>query len=257
MEVSTNLVPVRIDASSSDGAVRIIDTLVLDTKCLPVSHGHPRHDGVSGLNSFASGMKDISSNNFSLSSLIDVNAAHLTESILSDAEVYGAARSSSKTFMGGRLDLLSDTKLYHQVENQIRMQLKIALTTEKKDLMTKCAPSRLETNNESRIVRIKIRLRHENIVVVDEFDYDINSSGMEGCDPVSIANSLVQDMKLPAELAPSITASIVEQIYGVSVTDSLDSFTSSAITRHAPAAFVLDTASDGTMSDFTQNMLCK
>jgi len=183
--------------------------------------------------------------------------------------------------MGGRLDLLSDAKLYQQIDKQIQRQLEIALTTEKKELVSKCCVSLRHaaegtsstpgiamssdgkaeqtlsgmTNNDSRIVRIKIRLRHDNIVVVDEFDYDVNSSGMEGCDPFSIANSLVQDMKLPAELAPSIAASIVEQIYGVNVTDSLDGLSSIASARHAPSALVLDTAKDGTMSDFAQIML--
>ncbi|KAL7431456.1 hypothetical protein ACHAXH_007133 [Discostella pseudostelligera] len=284
MESITNLVPIRVDASSSDGAVRIIDTLLVDTTCLPVPHGHPRHDGVSGLNSFAGGtVEGTQSTLFSLSSLVNANASQLTESILSDAEVYGAVRSSTKTFMGGRLDLLSDAKLYQQIEKQIQRQLEIVLTTEKKDLVSKCCSSLRHaaegtsstqdiamssdgkagqtlsgmTNNESRIVRIKIRLRHDNIVVIDEFDYDVNSSGMEGCDPFSIANSLVQDTKLPTELAPSIAASIVEQIYGVNVTDSLDGLPSIASARHAPSALVLDTAKDGTMADFAQIMLTK
>ena len=274
----TNLVPIRVDASSSDGAVRIIDTLLLDTTCLPISHGHPRHNGVSGLNSFAEGTDSKECNLFSLSSLINANASHLTESILSDAEVYGSVRSS-KTFMGGRLDLLSDTKLYQRIENQIQRQLEIALTTDKKMLISsKCgylrhqtmgtsntpdvamsseraveqASSRM-TDIESGIVRIKIRLRHDNVVVVDEFDYDVNFSGVDGCDPFSLANSLVQDMKLPAELAPSIAASIVEQIYGVHVADSLDGFTSNASIRHAPTALVLA----DNMSDLSQIMLSK
>lgn len=285
MELITNLVPIRIDASSSDGAVRIIDTLLMDTTCLPISHGYPRHDGVSGLNSFAGETEATDPTLFSLSSLINANASHLTESILSDAEVYGSVRSSSKTFMGGRLDLLSDTKLYLQIEKQIRRQLEIALTTEKTALIPACGFIRHEAAgianspdiamssngigkadqvvspemlvNESRIVRIKIRLRHENIVVVDEFDYDVNSSGIEGFDPFSIANSLVQDMKLPAELAPSIATTIVEQIYGVNVTDSRDGLTLSASARHAPTALVLDSTKEGTMSDFAQIMMSK
>jgi hypothetical protein len=276
----TNLVPIRVDASSSDGAIRIIDTLLLDTTCLPISHGHPRHNGVSGLNSFAGGTDSNESNLFSLSSVINANASYLTESILSDAEVYGSVRSS-KTFMGGRLDLLSDTKLYQHIEKQIQGQLEIALTTDKKKLIpSKCGYLRHQTMGrsntpdvamssdravdqassriadiESRIVRIKIRLRHDNIVVVDEFDYDINTSGMDGCDPLSMANSLVQDMKLPAELAPSIAASIVEQIYGVHVAESLDGFTSNTSMRQTPTALILDATKDGTMSDFSQIML--
>src|SRR6056300_510564 len=99
MSSITNLVPIRVDAWSSDGAVRVIDTLLIDTTCLPITHAHPRADGnnPSGLNSL--GKSGVDSNIiFSLSSLIDANAAHLTESILADAEVYGTVRSSSKTF---------------------------------------------------------------------------------------------------------------------------------------------------------------
>mmetsp|Transcript_26555 Transcript_26555/g.56112 ORF Transcript_26555/g.56112 Transcript_26555/m.56112 type:complete len:285 (-) Transcript_26555:116-970(-) len=278
----TNLVPIRVDAWSSDGAVRIIDTLLIDTACLPVSHAHPPHDGnASGLGALSGGGRScVELNTFSLSSLVDANASHLTESILADAEVYGAVRSSSKTFMGGRLDLLGDTKLYLEVEKQIRTQLSIALSAEKTDLMrsgasisspipdgtvssdagaqatSSGAGEESEINPfPSRVIRIKLRLRQENIVVVDEFDYDINTSGMEGCDPLSIANSLVEDLKLPLELAPSIAASIVEQIYGVDVSGSLDKFTSNASLREVPTALVLDVTKEGTSSDYTQIML--
>ena len=225
MSSITNLVPIRVDASSSDGAVRIIDTLLVDTTCLPVSHAHPRHaDGnSSGLNSLSAG-SDKTYNNFSLSSLVDSNAAHFTESILADAEVYGAVRSS-RAWMGGRLDLLKDTKLYGEIENQIRKQLSIALSVDKKDLIlphptpdgtvsSSDNGSQITSAEErkivSKIVRIKLRLRHENVLVMDEFDYDVNTSGMEGSDPFSIANSLVGDLKLPPELAPDIAASIGE-----------------------------------------------
>lgn len=258
----TNLVPIRIDASSSDGAVRIIDTLLLDTTCLPISHAHPPHDGnPSGLTSLSGGRVKNESNLFSVTSLIDSNAAHLTESILADAEVYGSVRSSSKTFMGGRLDLLNDKQLYQQIEKQIRTQLSIALGTDKKGLIDgggsspHASASAEVMNNQSKIVRIKIRLRHDNIAVMDEFDYDINTSGLEGSDPLSIANSLVQDMRLPPELAPSIAASIVEQIFGVNVTESLDGFTTNATIRQNPTALILDTARDGTSSDFAQYIM--
>jgi hypothetical protein len=258
----TNLVPIRIDASSSDGAIRIIDTLLLDTKCLPISHAHPPHDGnPSGLTSLSGGRVHNVPNFFSITSLIDSNAAHLTESILADAEVYGSVKSSSKTFMGVRLELLNDTKLYQQIEKQIRTQLNIALSTDKKDLIADgrsfphASSSAKVMNNESKIVPIKIRLRHDNIVVMDEFDYDINTSGLEGSEPLSIANSLVQDMRLPPELAPSIAASIVEQIFGVYVTQSLDGITTDAALQKNPTALVLDTARDGTSSDFAQYML--
>ncbi|KAL7529907.1 hypothetical protein ACHAWF_003152 [Thalassiosira exigua] len=274
----TDLVPIRIDASSSDGAVRIIDTLLVDTTCLPVAHPvAPRDRGDSGpCDAFVS-----------LSSLIDANATHFAETILADAEVYGAVRSTFKTYMGGRMQLLDDAKLFREVEKQIRTQLGIALRVSKKDLIPVREPlhgetlptpdgavsstsdAQLESGNAgekgngeakpvtSNIVRIKLRLRQENILVVDEFDYDINTSGMEGCDPLTMAESLVEDLKLPHELAPSIAASIVEQIYGLDVSESLGGSFSKTTLRDTPSALVLDVAKYGTSTDFAQIILGK
>lgn len=276
----TNLVPIRVDASSSDGAVHIIDTLLIDTTCLPISHGAHTYDGnPSGLGSLASSSSHgVIDDNFSLSSLIDANASHLTQSILADAEVYGTVRSKG-SYMGGRLDLLSDTQLYQTIEKQINTQLGIALGVDKTDLISiggsipvmeksstvdaqtlslssteKTEAVVNNTEQKSRIVRIKLRLRHENFVVFDEFDYDVNTSGVEGCEPFSIANALVKDLKLPPELGPSISASIVEQIYGVDVSESLNGFTSDVV-RQTPAAMKLDSAREGTSTDFAQIML--
>ena len=276
----TNLVPIRVDASSSDGAVHIIDTLLIDTTCLPISHGAHTYDGnPSGLGSLASSSSHgVIDDNFSLSSLIDANASHLTQSILADAEVYGTVRSKG-SYMGGRLDLLSDTQLYQTIEKQINTQLGIALGVDKTDLISiggsipvmeksstvdaqtlslssteKTEAVVNNTEQKSRIVRIKLRLRHDNFVVFGEFDYDINTSGVEGCEPFSIANALVKDLKLPPELGPSISASIVEQIYGVDVSESLNGFTSDVV-RQTPAAMKLDSAREGTSTDFAQIML--
>merc|ERR1712085_204274 len=103
---------------------------------------------------------------------------------------------------------------------------------------------------------IKLRLRQENIVVIDEFDYDIDSSGIEGCDPLSIARTLVEDLKLPPEFTVHIAGSIVEQMYGVDVPDSIEKFTSNA-NREVPTALILDVKKDGSSSDFVQIMLNK
>lgn len=92
--------------------------------------------------------------------------------------------------------------------------------------------------------------------MVDEFDYDMNSSGIEGCDPFSIANQLVDDLKLPPEFSTHIAGSIVEQMYGIDVSDSIEKVTSNAI-REVPTALVLDVKRAGTSSDFVQIMLNK
>jgi hypothetical protein len=261
--IITNLVPIRVDAYSSDGSVRIIDTLLVDTTCLPISHAvHPPADGNSSRRGVLRSVSGITtaeenlSNFVSLEPLIDANATHFTELLISDAEVYGSVRSSTKSFMGGRLELLNDTKLYQQIEKQIRSQLRIALSANKITLTNGGERGGTTNNDYSNIVHIKIRLRHENILVMDEFDYDINTSGLEGCDPISIANNLVQDMKLPPDMAPLLAASIVEQIYGLNVVESLEGLTSSSsIVRQTSAALTLDPVIEGTSSDYCQFML--
>ena len=275
MSSITSLVPIRVDASSSDGAVRIVDTLLIDTTCLPVSQPILAHNGNNSSAGLGSLSEERSSNIFSLSSLVDANSEYLAESVLADAEVYGAVRSHSKSFMGGRLDLLGDTKLFQTLEKQISNQLGIALSTEKMDLIVsggaiaggKAYPTpdgTVSSNDsggkesfakQSKIVRINLRLRHEHIVVIDEFDYDVGCSGMEGCDPFSIAKGLVEDLKLPHEIAPEIAASIVEQIYGVDVSGSLDTFTANPVIRQVPTALVLDPNREGSATDFAQIML--
>ena len=284
----TNLIPIRVDAHNSDGTVRIIDTLLIDTTCLPISHvPRPRpHDGTTASTSAEERHKSIASD-YSIPSLVAANASHLTESILTDAEVYGAVRSS-KHYLAGRLDLLSDTKLYMKIYGQISAQLSIALNVDKEQLLLNgstllgkseespmdttislnvesnvkeegnSAPdgttSTEQTKSSSNIIRIKLRLRQESIVVVDEFDYDVNTSGCQGCDPFSIANSIVQDLKLPLEFATSIAASIVEQIYGVQIRESLDGM-ERGVSRDVPAAYVVDVAKEGPSSTFSQMLL--
>ena len=262
----TTLVPIRIDASSSDGAVHIIDTLLIDTNCLPISQpSNYNSNQTSSLNA----LSKETDNTFLIPSLIDANATHLTETILADAEVYGSSRSNTKSYMGGRLDLLSDTKLYSIIYKQINTQLAIALGSDRKNMIVsnRSIPVAVKSSTEnddgkeeqqqqssSNIVRIKIRLRQDGFVIFDEFDYDVNSSGMEGCDPFSIATALVTDLKLPIELTQTIASSIVEQIYGVDITESLSGITSETV-RNAPSALSMNETRDGTANDFAAIML--
>jgi translation initiation factor IF-1 len=269
MATTTNIVPIRIDATSTDKSkFRIIDTLLIDTTCLPVSHVPQPKDGTP---------------EFSLPSLIDQNAAYLTESLLTDAEVYGCVRSSGH-YLGGRLDLLSDVQLYNTIKEQIGSQLTIAVNVNTRELISRgvnesgvtvrdgssqavpeTMPSASENNgtvqNEgegsahtSNIIRIKIRLRQENIVVVDEFDYDTSLSGLEGSDPFSIANGMVEDFNLPPEFAVSIATSIFEQIYGIDIPESVEGVAPGA-SRDVPGAYVLNVTQEGTSTAFLQMIM--
>ena len=207
------------------------------------------------------------------------------------------------------MDLLTDVKLYREIESQIRKQLIIALSFRKEEILfsnegsllqdygvclaekcllgsvavascvgedgpttpdnvissddntqamsvnTEDARGEKMANNKSNIVRIKLRLRQENIVIVDEFDYDINSSGVEGGCPFSLANSIAEDLKLPPEFAPSIAASIVEQIYGVEIPKSVEGLGSGYAQDGVTAAFTLDVTREGSTSGLAQMIL--
>lgn len=276
MATITNIVPIRIDASSEKPSrLRIIDTLLIDTTCLPVSHVvSPQAQGESTSSTI--------SPELSLSSLIDRNASYLTESILADAEVHGAARNS-KNYLGGRLDLLSDLKLYKKIHEQISTQLSLALNMGKIELLgsgsggarnstsaVSCkqesgdvVPDNMQSTSDDasgeaivkpNIVRIKLRLRHDHIAVVDEFDYDVNMSGLEGSDPFSIAKGMVKDLKLPKEFEVSIASSIVEQMFGIEVPESLDGIGAKA-SCDVPGAHLLNVGQEGSSHVFAQMIL--
>ena len=235
MSSITNLVPIRVDASSSNGSVHLIDSLLIDTKCLPVS---------------------TMAADLSLHSLVDANAAHLAESLISDAEVYGAVKSSKNNI--GRLDLLGDRQLCQTVEDQIRKQLMIALRTDKAKLIYRGddinqqikSTDTSHVPNNNGVVRIKLHLRHENIAFEDDFDYDVNTSGIDGFDPFTIAKNIVEDLKLPTEFVTSITTSILEQIYGLQVPDDTDG-------QGGSAATLLDSKQDGSVNDIVKGVLSK
>lgn len=277
MATVTNLVPIRVDGWNSDGSVRVVDSLVLDTTCLPVSceptSGY--NDPPSSSRPQAPTNNDFNNPGSSLMSLVDSNARHLTESILGDAEVQCAVRNSKSHV--GRIDLLADSTLYKDIYKQIRSQLGVALCLDKGQLippgsssLNRPSHAPVQRNPEgaasseaaaqaapqrSNITRINIRLRQENIIILDEFDYDVGLSGLDGFDPVSIANSMVKDLNLPPEIGPSLVTSIVDQIYGVNVDEQLDKFTSTTSVRHHPTALELDVNAYGSPENFTQLIL--
>ena len=278
MATVTNLVPIRVDGWNSDGSVRVVDSLVLDTTCLPVACDPSGYNDPPS-SSRASANNDANNPGSSLMSLVDSNARYLTESILGDAEVQCAVRNSKSHV--GRIDLLSDATLYKDIYKQIRSQLGVALCLDKGQLIppgssmlnrqphasaqpnppegavsseaaVQASPQHSTISN---ITRIKIRLRQENIIILDEFDYDVGLSGVDGFDPVSIANSMVKDLNLPPEIGPSLITSIVEQVYGVNVDEQLDKFTSTTSVRHHPTALELDVNAYGSPENFTQLIL--
>ena len=230
----SNFVPIRVDASSTNGTVHVIDTLLIDTTCLPISYSPL--------------ISNNSTAEYSIHSLVDANAAHLAESIIADAEVYGAVKSS-KNHMG-RLDLLSDKQLYQTVEEQIRKQLLVALAADKTTLLSR---TDVKAENQNNVIHIRIRLRHDNIAITDEFDYDMNISGIDGFDPFTISRNIAEDLKLPSECVISIATSILEQMYGLNLPDSVEG----PYGKGVPAAFIVDVKKEGSAKDIVKKVLNK
>ena len=68
---SSTIVPIRVDALSEDRAIRIVDTLLFDPTCWPVTLYQPLYDAV------------------------EENVAHIAHTILSDAEVQVSTTTTS------------------------------------------------------------------------------------------------------------------------------------------------------------------
>ena len=120
----------------------------------------------------------------------------------------------------------------------------IALGADKTTLISRGDSSSEQTND---AIRIKLRLRHENIALEDEFFYDVYTSGIDGFDPFTIAKNIVNDLKLPSEFVTSITTSILQQMYGLQVEPG----------RGVPAALILDVTKDGSAKDIAKRVLDK
>lgn len=250
------LYPLRIDASSKDGSCRIVDTLILDPLCLPVP--------------IASA---------SLDDAIEKNVRVLADGLLSDMEVHASVRTSKGSHFSGRIDVLNKTGLSQRVEDQIRGQIKTMLKDldgprsldgrgnadgakdppSKKQKVEHPTSSLADdalssptsaavkdkkdekSRKKSNLVLIKIRMREHNVVVLDEFKYDVGSPPPPGGDPISISKGIVRDLNLPQEMAVSIATSIVDQIHGLKVKGNIEGMDRARAKRDRPAAWTVDT----------------
>eukprot|EP00980_Cylindrotheca_fusiformis_P019142 scaffold6486_cov96-Cylindrotheca_fusiformis.AAC.6 len=95
MNPSSELIPIRVDASSDDKSVRIVDTFLFDPTCWPIPLSRP------------------------LSVSVEENVQLMADSILSDAETNGMGRTVRH--FTGRLDLWSES-LQKKIEAQLRPQ---------------------------------------------------------------------------------------------------------------------------------------
>mmetsp|Transcript_31438 Transcript_31438/g.47938 ORF Transcript_31438/g.47938 Transcript_31438/m.47938 type:complete len:232 (-) Transcript_31438:37-732(-) len=128
------LFPLRIDATASNGNVRIIDTLLFDSNCWPIPLSKPLNDSV------------------------EANVRHIANFIISDAEVIGMGRTVRH--FTNRVDLWS-LELQEKVEEQLRSQIWDILGGGREALEPK-----------ENIVKISLRLTVNNVLINDDFDWD-------------------------------------------------------------------------------------
>ena len=231
--------PIRVDVTSSDKAVHIIDTILIDPTCLPISP--PVTHGYTDL------QKETIIN----------NAQCLANTLLADMEVQGLA----KTGKAGRVLLLNNSVLVQQVEDQIHNQLKSIFDEEqctrkkrrlnesntsqsetanvsnsssqnfpssctpnvdsKKEIDPKSKPTEAKDTND-KLIPIKIRLRENGICIADEFKVDPDHPMSN---PIILAETMVKDMNLPERMSNSIAISIAEQMCGLDVPHDLNGWT--------------------------------
>ena len=236
--------PLKIDASASDGSVRLLDTLILDTTCLPIPPSPPP--------SSTTPRTTITSHTSLLRQTIQSNALFLTATLISDMECYGITRIN-KTYIG-RVKLWDAAPhLYAQVLQQITCQLEALLTTawngQGVDIITPCTArsinnsidiSHVESENHhdmddddyarpstdthpttsppQHLIPIHLRLRDGNTYLVDDFNIDPSLLSSFYSNPFIIASTIVRDLNLKGDSwINSIAISILEQIYGLQV----------------------------------------
>eukprot|EP01083_Nonionella_stella_P242347 845420_1 len=150
---------------------------------------------------------------------------------MADMEVHASTRINKN----GRIKLF-DTypEMRALIKDQISSQLRIILENEqfpnrkrkrvsddKNDDIhkTKNINENVTASSVQGLVKVNIRLRENNISVVDEFRVDPNHPKSN---PLFLAESIVTDLKLPQSMINSIAISIAEQICGLHVNENVE-----------------------------------
>ncbi|KAG7354024.1 SNF5 / SMARCB1 / INI1 domain protein [Nitzschia inconspicua] len=134
---SSTLIPVRIDVLTDDRLLRVVDTLLIDPTCWPISLCAPIHETV------------------------ERNVTHLAHTILSDAEVQGMSRTARH--FSGRVDIWTP-QLQEKVEEQLRPQLWKIVNGQ----------ATIANEKDSTLLPISIRFIMNRIVVHEDILWDVH-----------------------------------------------------------------------------------
>jgi len=234
------LYPIRIDISTKDSALRIIDTILVDPTCLPVPPPTTNYN----------------TNDLQTQTII-LNAEHFTQTLLADMEVEGMTNKSAKI---GRLRLLENTLLKQLVQAQFQKQLKAVLDQELRlrkryhaailtkkmtkkrkldsnpvdgeckeggmDIKAKKEESKSQSQlQKSNLIPIHLRIKENGICIMDQFKVDVDPLHPHLSNPILLASSIAQDMNLSPDMINSLAISIAEQIHGLKVSEDVQGLT--------------------------------
>jgi len=176
---NTHLIPIRVDVVSKDKLVRIVDTVVLDPTCWPITLYEPLYRA------------------------IDDNVRELAHTILADAEVLGMGRTIRH--FTGRIEVWT-ASLQKLVEHQLRPQLW--------HIATQTTPMHRRPPHAETLIPIVIRMIVDNkIRIEEEFHWDLHGK----ISPFEFAEEMARDYQLPDEATVHLATTILEQLYGLSV----------------------------------------
>jgi len=200
----STLIPVRIDSVTDDKAIRIVDTLLFDPTCWPITLYQP------------------------LFKSVEQNVVEIAHNIISDAEVQGMGRTVRH--FTGRVDLWSKN-LQKGIENQLRPQLwKIATMNDDDNNM-----------NISKLVKIpipiSIRLIIDRVVIHEDILWDPNGR----ISPFEFAEDMSKELNLPDEATIGIAITVLEQIYGLPIDQTQDpSLVNDITNKSSTGAWMID-----------------
>jgi hypothetical protein len=203
------LIPVRVDIVSDDRSLRIVDTIILDPTCWPITLTDPTDE-----------------------SLIEKNITHLAYTVITDAEVQSMGRTVRH--FTNRQELWTP-RLQQLAEQQLRPQLfKIATAVRNGNLNGLMKGNK--DNENSNLIPISIRLILNRIVIHEDILWDPYGP----ITPVEFAEEMTKEYNLPDEATVSIVTTLLEQLYGLPMDESPDQTIENNITTEPRGAWMLD-----------------
>lgn len=188
---------------TDDRLLRVVDTLLIDPTCWPISLCAPLHETV------------------------ERNITHLAHTVLSDAEVQGMSRTVRH--FTGRVDIWTP-QLQEKVEEQLRPQLWKIVNGQAKIIGNN------NNNNNNHLIPISIRFILNRIVVHEDILWDPYGP----VTPIEFAQDMTKEFELPEEATVSIVITMLEQLYGLAMDESPNPAVENQLEKDMRGAWMLD-----------------